>query len=353
VRIEGRDSIKYITSETQLTGWATNNTVTYKKHIGGFTLSKALVEELRSAFEGIGRRIALCSSNNLSEVSVMLEARYSAGEISAAVFEKYLEQFSYFPPASLPGAEAVLLTAVPIGRSVLELTLEGGSFEAIVPPTYGADEQISETEALLSRVLGAVGIGYDRARVPLKILAAQTGLGCYGRDNILRFEGLGSFVRLDAWWTELSAEGEAWGPPRQLERCASCGACERACPNGCISGERFIIDASRCLTFMNEGTAPFPSWVHPDIHNAAVGCLRCQEACPENRNTLGRNVYRRFVLDREASALILEGKPIAALPPEAQAAVRAAEMAGSEANLARNLRALAAARGLTLSPARV
>jgi epoxyqueuosine reductase len=308
-------------------------------------LSKANLGILRSSFEASGRRIALCLVSRLAEVSAELQALHSRGLISLSVFDKYLKGISYTPPADLPGIRSVLLVAKPIGRSIVELNLKGGSFTAVIPPTYGADELIAESEAILARVLGFEGIAYRGAWLPNKALAARMGLARYGRDNVLRFEGAGSFVRIDAWWTGLEAEGEYWGPARELERCDACGACVKACPNGCFSEGRFLIDATKCLTFLNEGSTPFPDWLRPDSHNAVVGCLRCQDACPENRNVTGREIYRRFVLDREASELLLEGRPLAELPATAVAAVRAAEMAGCEENLARNLRALIAAKG--------
>jgi epoxyqueuosine reductase len=312
-------------------------------------LSKAHINVLRTSFERVGRKIALCSRQKLSEVAERLETLHSSDEISTEIFEKYLKNFSYSPPEILSRANSILLVASPIGRSILQLSLEEGHFDAVIPPTYGSDELIKENEAILDSILSTDSIGFARAWVPLKSLGANTGLGRYGRDNILRFEGAGSFVRLDAWWTELEEEGEYWGPARELERCATCGACVKACPNGCFSENKFLIDAAKCLTFMNEGSMPFPAWIHPDLHNAAVGCLRCQDTCPENRNTPGLAVYRRFILDREASESLLEGKPCAELPASAAAAVRAAEMVGSEKNLARNLHALIAAKGFSQS----
>jgi epoxyqueuosine reductase len=318
--------------------------VTYIKYIGGFVMSKYIIDNLRAQFANLGRRSALCSVDNLSELAVEIRARKDSREVSPAVYEKYLKDISYTAPASISGARSVLLVATPIGRSVLELKLEGGSFLATIPPTYGAEDLITDCESQLNAVLGSSGIAYERAWLPLKALAARMGLARYGRDNVLRFEGLGSFVRLDAWWTELEAEGEDWEEPRALERCASCRACIKACPNGCISEDRFVIDASRCLTCLNEGKGPFPEWLDARVHNAVVGCLLCQDACPENRKVPGQEVYRRFVLDREESESLLMGRPIAEISAAAAAAVRAAEMVGCEGNLARNLRCLIAAR---------
>jgi epoxyqueuosine reductase len=308
-------------------------------------MSKVLFNKLCSDFELKRRRIALCSIGRLAEVKGDLIAKYDSGEISSSVFEKYLKDFSYVPPASLPEAKSILIVAAPIGRSILELRLEQGIIEAVIPPTYGAEEVLVENEAVLDANLGPRGKAYERAWLPLKTLAARMGLARYGRDNILRFEGAGSFVRLDAWWTDLDAEGEHWGPAQKLERCAACGACAMACPNGCFSEDRFPIDATRCLTFMNEGKSPFPEWLRAGVHNAVVGCLQCQDACPENRDVPGREVYRRFVLDRQASEALLAARPYAELPAIAAGAVRAAEMIGCEDNLARNLRVLIDAKG--------
>jgi len=277
-----------------------------------------------------------------------MQARHASGEISPELFHKYLEGFTYAPAESMGDAKSVLIVATPIGRTIVELDLVNGPITLFIPPTYGAEAIIAEAEALLDEKLGERGSAYAYAWLPLKPLAARTGLARYGRDNLLRFEGAGSFVRLDSWWTKLDADGEAWGPPRDLERCASCGACVAACPNGCFATGRFLVDATKCLSFLNEGSAPFPTWVDIRSHNAAVGCLRCQDACPENQNVPGQDIYRRFVLDREASELLLAGRPVAELPALAARAVRAAEMVDREVNLARNLQALIAAKGRVL-----
>ena len=305
-------------------------------------MGKAAIDEIRESFATKGRLVALCPREALGEVAKELAAKRASGDLSGEVFSRYLMGFGFEPPKDLPWARSVLLVASPVGRSVIELETDSGRFEACIPPTYGVDELYAENEALFGPILEAAGSGFVHARLPLKNLAARSGLGRYGRDNVLRFPGAGSFVRLDAWWTEFSAAGESWGEPRMLERCASCRACASACPAGCFVKGRFLLDASRCLTFLNEGDGDFPAALVPQVHNAAVGCLRCQDACPENRGVEGRKVYRRFVLTREESEAILAGKPM----PESKvltAAIEAAEMHDSEGKLGRNLRALIAA----------
>ena len=79
-----------------------------------------------------------------------------------------------------------------------------------------------------------------------------------------------------------AAAGAAWDEPLQLDRCERCSACLRACPSGAIRADRFLLQTDRCLTSVNEDEAPFPDWVDPAWHHCAVGCLRCQQSCPEN-----------------------------------------------------------------------
>jgi epoxyqueuosine reductase len=67
-----------------------------------------------------------------------------------------------------------------------------------------------------------------------------------------------------------------------LERCERCTACARACPTGAVGGDRFLLHTERCLTLHNESRRPLPEWLDPSVHHCAVGCLRCQQACPEN-----------------------------------------------------------------------
>ncbi len=55
--------------------------------------------------------------------------------------------------------------------------------------------------------------------------------------------------------------------------------------------DRFLIDNTRCLTYLNEVGKEydgFPEWAPPSAHHTAYGCSRCLEVCPENRAYIGR-----------------------------------------------------------------
>jgi len=308
-------------------------------------MSKEAIIAVREAMAARGWRAAFCTIEALRQVEDELAERRVNGLFAASVFEAYVRDMERQPPAVLPKARSICIVAAPVGRTTIVLDTTEGRVEAVIPPTYDSEDIAAEIGGLLCRALALYGSGLSRAFVPVKSLAARTGLGRYGRDNVLRFEGAGSYVRLDAWWTEIDAAGEPWSESGLFERCEGCGACERVCPTGALVAGRFAIDASRCLTFLNERDDPFPPGLDPRAHNAAVGCLRCQEVCPANCGVPGNGEYRRIVLDRAESEALLAGRP---LPGSAacEAALRAACMTGSEAALGRNLRALIAARAL-------
>jgi epoxyqueuosine reductase len=298
-----------------------------------------LFAEMRKAFESESRRIAVCGAGRGRELKQRIESLHEEGKIHSGVYETYLTSIADSPPESVRGAESLLLVASPQGRSILVLDLPEGPFESVIPATYLVDRIRAKNRELLEGILGARGIAFGLARLPLKTFAGLSGLGRYGRDNVIRVEGMGSYVRLDAYWIRAALGEGRWGEPELLERCASCRACARACPYGCIRDEDFAVDASRCLTFWNECPDPFPAWLRPEAHNATVGCMRCQEACPENA-PFRTSVDLRVQLDRQSSLGLMEGRPAAELPEGAALLVRALGFEGLEGALARNLKAL-------------
>ena len=59
-------------------------------------------------------------------------------------------------------------------------------------------------------------------------------------------------------------------------------------PNGSHTFRQDAAAGERCLTWHNEKDAsvPFLTWIDRKGHNALVGCLRCQRACPYNKNVM-------------------------------------------------------------------
>jgi len=92
-----------------------------------------------------------------------------------------------------------------------------------------------------------------------------------------------------------------------LPACENCRVCLEACPTGAITEERFLLHAERCLTWHNEISGGWPDWLPADAHHCLVGCLKCQEVCPQNQ---GRLRYESLDVSFDASEtdLILSGQ---------------------------------------------
>jgi len=201
------------------------------------------------------------------------------------------DALTYFKSrANLPGIASVIVVAVPRPGHTVTFDLESGSLEAVVPPTFAYNTEVAaEAERGLLAGPLAEGARVERARAPAKSLATRLDLAVYGRNNIAYLPGRGSYHQLIAYVTDAKVTGEAATEPtepRLSAECADCRACLKACPTGAISSGRFVIRAERCLTYFNEYHRPWPDWLQPSVHHCLIGCLACQEKCPQNKGRL-------------------------------------------------------------------
>ena len=130
-----------------------------------------------------------------------------------------------------------------------------------------------------------------------------------------------------------------WQDAEVMPECGKCEACVRACPTKCIDRERFLIHADKCITRYNENEGDFPEWFDRSWHNSIVGCMRCQQACPQNRGLLGKT-DREVAFAAEETEMILEGKPLESLPPALRQKIEGLDMIEYYGVLGRNLEVL-------------
>jgi epoxyqueuosine reductase len=109
---------------------------------------------------------------------------------------------------------------------------------------------------------------------------------------------------LHSYLTDAPLEEGAWGEPVMMDQCEHCNACVKACPTGAISGERFLINAERCLTAYTESDKGFPEWVDPNWQKSLLGCFACQQACPANQAFLGRVEFEIEFSEEDTRALL-------------------------------------------------
>lgn len=292
---------------------------------------------LVDALRGHGYAAKLVQLEHLSDLEreIRLERRT---DVHAAIY-KFLDGFRFAVPESLPTAQSILVVAVPQPAAEVTFAWQGKEIPATMPPTYIWNETKGPFDALLNSLLTDKGICFAPAKLPLKLLAARCGLAQYGRNNISYIEGMGSYYRLSAYYTEMPPGADPWQEPELMAQCDNCQACAISCPTKCIDDGRFIIRAENCLTFMNELDDEFPAWVDPAWHNALIGCMICQEVCPKNAGLLPSR--KRVVAFTEAETeLILTHTKGSSVPEELLTKLKKIDLDSFAENLGRNLRPL-------------
>lgn len=212
----------------------------------------------------------------------------------------------------------------------------------ILPPTYTAyDEKRVHVEQLVAEAVGKNGYKIATPILPLKLLATRSGLAQYGRNNIAYVQGMGSFMRLTAVYSDAPCRKDQWQETQIMDRCENCDLCQRACPTGAISKDRFLLRAERCITYHNEkkSDVPFPDWIKSSWHNSIVGCMTCQRACPENAKYL-HGVGETAKFTKEETCLLLMGTPREQLPVSTTKKMQVLSLTDYYDKLPRNLSVL-------------
>ena len=245
--------------------------------------------------------------SRLKDIKRNVEGLHKQGLLDPLLHETYLKGYSYQPPKEMPDAKYIVILSVPLPQIEVRFNWKGREIKTIVPPTYA--NTLSIIAKAKERLEKSVEHGEGRfvlALFPYKTLAVRTGLASYGRNNISYVGKQGSFHRLTAFFTDLELDVDDWGERSVLPRCTKCTACLKICPTKAIDEDRFLLHAERCLTFLNEfpSDRPFPSSIKPSMHNAIVGCMRCQHVCPYNKEVRDWTVKGEDFSEEETGYLL-------------------------------------------------
>ena len=297
------------------------------------------VEQFHSLLEERGFKGRVVSIQHLRELQNGIEGRHTQGLFDEAFYQEALSFFSFRPSDDLPLAESIIVVAVPRPQTKASFAWNGDTLALTLPPTYMRFWEIDrQIVTLLTKWLASRGYHTASAKLPRKLLAVRSGLAEYGRNNITYISGMGSFHQLIVFYSDLPCQEDEWREPRIMDRCKDCRVCLTICPTGAIMPERFLIRAERCLVFHNERSPDhsFPDWIDPAWHNCLIGCMLCQESCPENKDFLewfeGNGTF-----SHEETSLFLNGALSDWLPAMTQAKLKRLGMPDLLGVLPRNL----------------
>jgi len=276
------------------------------------------VDEVFDRLGELGYQSRAVSIDHLQLLQKQIDEQYSRGLLENQFFKERLDWFRFQVPDSLPKAQSIIVVAVPRPQTRAVFTWNGIKRPLILPPTYTAYNTVTEqVQNSLAKMLSEKGYAVAGTALPLKLLATRSGLGQYGRNNICYVSGMGSFLQLIAVYSDMPCEKDSWQEPSMLQACEKCDLCRRACPTGAIPPDRFLLRAERCISYHNEkkGDIPFPSWMDLSWHNCIEGCMRCQRACPLDRQFLDW-VGDEEEFSEQETALLLKGASRERLPEE-------------------------------------
>jgi epoxyqueuosine reductase len=283
--------------------------------------------------------VSIC---HLSELQKEIINRRDQNEFDYEFCKAYMFRFKFAPPEELPDAKSIIVVAMQRSPTRATFIWKGKKQSFILPPTYTAyDEKRLFVERLLAEAVAKEGYKVATTILPLKLLAAQSGLAQYGKNNIAYVPSMGSFMRLTAVYSDMPCEKDQWQTSQIMERCEKCDFCRKACPTGAIPSDRFLLRAERCITYHNEkkGGILFPDWIMPSWHNSIVGCITCQRACPENKNYF-QLLGEVAEFDEEETRLLLKGTLPNQLPSSTVAKMRRLSLTDYYDMLPRNLSVL-------------
>jgi len=125
--------------------------------------------------------------------------------------------------------------------------------------------------------------GYQSASVangiPLKIMAARTGMGTYGKNGIIQSPGKGNWLALNVIITDAPLE-----PDALLEdACGSCSKCQEACPTHALDTP-YTCDIEKCISMHAiYSQVSIPEEIQDKMGACIAHCNACLDACPKNK----------------------------------------------------------------------
>lgn len=268
------------------------------------TITKTLQEK----FIPLSAQFRTVSITHIQDIHTELRSWKKHGLITNEFYEQNYGSFLFNPSLTLPNVRSIIVIGIPQKIILLEFIHEGKRYQTVLPPTYQYTKVRAKCSDILSKVFTKHGYHVDRAQLPMKLLAVRSGLGQYGKNNLCYVEGMGSFTRLEAFYTDYEFPSDNWSEKKLMNACNNCSLCKNICPTQAIPNNRILIHADHCLTYLNENEGAFPNWVPEHAHNAVVGCMFCQTICPQNKKFLTPEKNMIHFTEKETTTL-LNGTP--------------------------------------------
>ena len=267
-----------------------------------------------------------------------LQSEYNAARNNSQLgrHKMYLDQIAplnFRVPGEFPNAKSAIVMAAYSKNMYSKFWLDGQSYRIMIPFQYYNDDMNSDKlKGIIQRDIiknSGPRIMDVSSKVPLKLLAARSGLGRYARNGLVFVDGMGSYNVLYAFLTDHSFAEDNWTNLQILDECNRCHACVRTCPTGCVSRWNNSVNIDKCLTLYNENPGQFPNYILGSMHHALMGCMQCKSPCPANAGIAELSGTLEDISEEETRK-ILKGTPDDALLKSLQRKLRQFRAAASK-----------------------
>ena len=223
----------------------------------------------------------------------------------------YLDQIAplnFKVPGDFQNAKSVVVVATHSKNMYSNFWLNGSSHRIMIPFQYYSDDlNADKLNGIIQKdIIKTPGrrVVDVSSKVPLKLLAARSGLGRYARNGLVFVDGMGSYNVLYAFLTDHPFAEDNWVNLQILDECNRCHACERTCPTRCISRWSYSVNIDKCLTLYNENAGDFPNYILGSMHHALMGCMQCKAPCPANEGIAGLSGNLEDISEEETRKIL-------------------------------------------------
>jgi epoxyqueuosine reductase len=174
--------------------------------------------------------------------------------------------YNYFPEETQPDSSALKISKYAFGRD----------YHKVIK---------SKLKILITELQSAIGnfqarCFVDSAPVMERDWAKRSGLGWVGKHTLLLSKQKGSYFFL----AEIISDLELTYDSPVSDHCGTCTNCIDACPTDAILENGYILDASKCISYLTiELKGAIPELYSDKMEDWIFGCDICQDVCPWNR----------------------------------------------------------------------
>jgi len=134
----------------------------------------------------------------------------------------------------------------------------------------------------------------DSGPVLERVWAKESGISWTGKNTLSINPRTGSYFFLTCILTDLEFESDT--PIK--EYCGTCRKCIDACPTQAIHPDGFLLDASKCISYLTiELKSKIPDEFKDNMDHWIFGCDVCQDVCPWNRFSKQTDIHELQLSD--------------------------------------------------------